>query len=78
MGWGFVGFLTPFQSPTRPGMSPENMTAGMLVVIPAIVLSGVVLLSGARHLPREMALMVAKLKSNPKPVPRAAPPTALR
>ena len=49
------------------GMPPENWTAGMLVVIPALVLSGVVLLAGARHLPREMALMLAKLKASPRP-----------
>jgi hypothetical protein len=44
---------------------PENMVAGLLVVVPAVFLSGVVLLSGARHLPREMALMLAKLKAAP-------------
>ncbi len=44
---------------------PENMVAGLLVVVPAVVLSGVVLLAGARHLPREMALMLAKLKAAP-------------
>ena len=50
----------------RPGQSPENLTAGMLVVVPAVVLSGLMLLSGARHLPREMALMLAKLRANPR------------
>jgi MFS family permease len=60
----------------REGMLPENMTAGMLVVIPAIVLSGVVLLAGARHLPREMALMVAKLKASPRPGVGGASPAA--
>jgi MFS family permease len=44
---------------------PENWTAGLLAVVPALVLSGGVLLAGARHLPREMALMLAKLKANP-------------
>ena len=29
------------------------------------LLSGIVLLAGARHLPREMALMLAKLKAEP-------------
>ena len=48
-----------------------NLTAGMLVVLPAILLGGVVLLAGARHLPREMALMLAKLKAAP-----ATPPPA--
>jgi MFS family permease len=50
---------------TREGHPPENLIAGMLVVVPSVVLSGVVLLSGARHLPREMALMMAKLRANP-------------
>jgi MFS family permease len=49
----------------REGQLPRNLTAAMLVVIPAVVLSGIVLLAGARHLPREMALMLAKLKANP-------------
>ncbi len=40
-----------------------NLGAGMLIVVPAVVLGGVVLLAGARHLPREMALMVARLKA---------------
>jgi MFS family permease len=51
---------------------PENLLAGMLVVIPAVLLSGIVLLAGARHLPREMALMLAKLKSVPRPSSAAA------
>ena len=34
-------------------------------IFPALLLSGVVLLAGARHLPREMALMQAKLKAAP-------------
>ena len=46
---------------------PENIVAGLLIVVPALLLSGIVLLAGTRHLPREMALMQAKL--------RAAPPT---
>jgi MFS family permease len=49
----------------RPGLEPENLTAGMLVVVPAVFLAGVVLLAGARHLPREMALMTARLKAPP-------------
>jgi MFS family permease len=44
---------------------PQNMIAGLLIVVPAILLSGIVLLAGARHLPREMALMLAKLKAAP-------------
>jgi hypothetical protein len=49
----------------QPGRDPENLTAGMLVVVPAVLISGIVLLSGSRHLPREMALMLAKLKAAP-------------
>ncbi len=49
----------------QPDGSYRNLTAGMLVVVPAIVLGGCVLLAGARHLPREMALMLAKLRANP-------------
>ena len=37
----------------------------MLVVIPAFFISGIVLLAGSRHLPREMALMLAKLRATP-------------
>jgi MFS family permease len=48
-----------------PDQDPQNVTAGMLVVIPALLISGIVLLAGARHLPREMALMLAKLKALP-------------
>ena len=49
----------------QPGRDPENLTAGMLVVIPALLISGIVLLAGSRHLPREMALMLAKLRATP-------------
>lgn len=52
----------------RPGHDPENLTAGMLVVLPAVLLAGVVLLAGARHLPRESALMLAKLRAKPSHV----------
>jgi MFS family permease len=51
---------------TAPGRDPENLIAGMLVVVPAVFLAGVVLLVGARHLPREMALMLARLKARPQ------------
>lgn len=63
----FGQFLTAIHAmPTvREGHDPENWTAGMLVVVPAVLLAGIVLLAGARHLPREMALMLAKLKSSP-------------
>jgi MFS family permease len=49
----------------QPGGDPVNLTAGMLVVIPALLISGIVLLSGSRHLLREMALMLAKLRAVP-------------
>lgn len=52
--------------------SYRNLTAGMLVVIPAIFLGGCVLLVGARHLPREMALMLAKLRSAPTGEPKGS------
>lgn len=48
------------------GQSPENLVAGLLIVVPAIALSGIVFLAGARHLPREMALMLARLKAAPE------------
>jgi hypothetical protein len=57
------------------GQPPENIVAGLLIVIPALLLSGVVLIAGARHLPREMALMRAKLKAAPAhPGASAGPP----
>lgn len=46
-------------------MESTNLAAGMLVVVPAVILGGIVLLAGARHLPREMALMVARLRAAP-------------
>jgi hypothetical protein len=49
----------------EPGRDPANLTAGMLVLIPAFLISGIVLLAGSRHLPREMALMLAKLRAVP-------------
>jgi MFS family permease len=49
----------------RAGGDPENLTAGLLVLIPALLISGVVLVSGARHLDREMKLMLAKLRAMP-------------
>ena len=53
--------------PTQmPGQKqPENIVAGLLFITPALLLSGIVLIAGARHLPREMALMRAKLKAAP-------------
>ena len=46
------------------GHPPENIVAGLLVVVPALLISGIVLLVGARYLPREMARMQAKLKAS--------------
>jgi len=61
--------------PTRvAGQRPENIVAGLLFVTPALLLSGVVLLAGARHLPREMALMQAKLKAAPGRAEGSPPP----
>lgn len=74
----FGRFLTAIHATptTRAGSAPENLTAGMLVVVPAVLLAGVVLLAGARHLPREMALMLAKLKARPRPGADASPSLA--
>ena len=36
------------------------------MVVQALLLSGILLLAGARYLPREMALMQAKLKASPR------------
>ncbi len=49
----------------RPDADPENLTAGLLVLLPALLISGIVLISGARHLPGEIALMHAKLRALP-------------
>ena len=48
------------------GQSPENIVAGLLVVVPALLSSGIVLLVGARYLPRDMELMQAKLEAPPQ------------
>ncbi len=50
-----------------PGLDPQNVSAGLLVVVPALVIAGIVLLSGVRHLRREIALMAAKLRAAPRP-----------
>jgi predicted MFS family arabinose efflux permease len=57
----------------QPGRDPENLTAGMLSALPALVISGAVLLAASRHLPREMALMLAKLRALPARRPAANP-----
>jgi predicted MFS family arabinose efflux permease len=57
----------------QPGRDPENLTAGMLAALPALVISGAVLLAASRHLPREMALMLAKLRASPARRPPGNP-----
>ena len=47
------------------GQKPENIVAGLLFITPALLLSGIVLIAGARHLSREMELMRAKLRAAP-------------
>jgi MFS transporter, Spinster family, sphingosine-1-phosphate transporter len=56
------------------GQHPQNIVAGLLIVIPALLLSAIVFLAGARHLPGEMALMKAKLKAPPAHHPASASP----
>lgn len=71
-------FLTTLGAvPTQvEGQKPENIVAGLLFITPALLLSGIVLLAGARHLPREMALMRAKLKA--APAGRSSDPAPVR
>jgi hypothetical protein len=41
-------------TPTQvDGSRPENIVAGLLIVVPALLISGIVLLLGARYLPRD-------------------------
>jgi hypothetical protein len=49
----------------QPGHDPENLVAAVLTAVPALIIAGLVLLAGGRHLPREMALMIAKLRAAP-------------
>lgn len=53
----------------------ENMVAGMLITVPAVVISGITLLAGARHIEREMKLMSAKLKAASRPLDEPAAET---
>lgn len=58
---------------TPPGRDqPQNLLAGLLIVVPAVALAGAVLLAGARHLPREMALMLARFKAAQRAMPAGA------
>jgi MFS family permease len=50
----------------QPGRDPENLAAALLTAVPALLIAGAVLLAGAWHLPREMALMLAKLRAMPR------------
>ncbi|MFO0956166.1 MAG: MFS transporter [Isosphaeraceae bacterium] len=45
----------------------RNLLAGLLILVPAILLSSLVLISGARHLKREMSLMLAKMRAAKAP-----------
>ncbi|APW61326.1 MFS transporter [Paludisphaera borealis] len=53
------------------GRDPENLAAAFLTLPPALAIAAVVLLAGAWHLPRETALMLAKLRAAP---PYSFPP----
>lgn len=50
-------------TPMPDGKSFRNLTAGLLLTLPAVFISGLVMFIGAGHLPREMALMLARLKA---------------
>jgi MFS family permease len=67
MATGFGQFLRTIGATpvARPDHDPENLTAGLLVLVPALLIAGAVLLAGVRHLPRELALMIAKLRAAP-------------
>ena len=67
MATGFGQFLAAIGAVpvAQRGHDPENLIAGMLAMLPALLVAGVVLLAGVRHLPRELALMIAKLRAAP-------------
>ena len=67
MATGFGQFLSAIGAVpvARPGHDPENLAAGLLVILPALLIAGAVLIAGIRHLPRELALMIAKLRAAP-------------
>ncbi|MDB5351793.1 MAG: sugar phosphate permease [Planctomycetota bacterium] len=63
-GFGHVlASIGAVPTPQGNGQPPQNLLAGLLITVPAIFISGIVFLAGARHLPREMDLMLAKLKA---------------
>ncbi|MDG3007336.1 MFS transporter [Paludisphaera mucosa] len=49
------------------GRPAENVAAALLFAAPTLAAAGFVLLAGARHLPRESALMLANLRAAPPP-----------
>lgn len=57
-----------------PGHDPQNLSAALLTAVPALGLAGAVMLAGARHLPRETALMLAKLRAIPSRAARGGRP----
>jgi len=67
MATGFGQFLAAIGAVpvTQPGHDPVNLRAGVLAIVPALLIAGAVLLAGIRHLPRELALMIAKLRAAP-------------
>ncbi len=67
MATGFGWFLSAIGAVpvARPGQDPQNLTAGILAILPALLIAGIVLIAGSRHLPRELALMIAKLRAAP-------------
>jgi hypothetical protein len=78
MATGLGGLLASLGAvpTTPPGQEfPQNILAGLLIVVPAVALSGAVMLAGARHLPREMALMLARLKAMQRVAKPGASPT---
>ena len=62
----------------QAGHDPENLAAGLLTAVPAMLIAGAVLLAGCRHLPREMSLMIAKLRAAPQRRPARPGPTQPR
>lgn len=62
----------------QPGHDPENLIAALLTAVPALLIAGAVLLAGCRHLPREMALMIAKLRASPVRRSTGRPPPGRR